>query len=186
MLSQQQIGFTLDVFREVPSGQAYMNHYSVKSMAVADVCASKLLRSAKIQDYLQELRSEIKTEAIADVQERQEVLTEILRGRFGDFADAKGHLDIPDRDALNNASLQEVKTTHFIGGKDGRASETTTTIKLRDPITAIQELNRMTHVYEERVQAPGMVVTFVFILPDGTRLHHLKPKEIEGDNDVNR
>jgi nitrogen regulatory protein PII len=80
--------------------------------------------------------------------ERHEILSEIARARFGDFADEDGHLDISGKDRLNNAALAELKTTDWQGGRDGRASSKTTTIRLRDPIAAIAELNKMQHIYE--------------------------------------
>lgn len=153
-LTPKQEAFALNLFKGLSQREAYIQAgYSSRALpATLDKLAYELARSPKISSRFVELCAEVKNDAIAEVQERQETLTEIMRGRFGQFADEEGHLDIPDKEALNSAALHEVKTTHFIGGKDGRASETTTTIKLRDPISAIQELNKMDHIYDEKPQ----------------------------------
>ena len=78
-LTQKQIGFVLDVVKEVKPGQAYMNHYKVKSMAVADAAASRLLKTVKIQAYHKELLEKMEDETIASAKERRQRLTKFLR-----------------------------------------------------------------------------------------------------------
>jgi len=142
-LTQKQINFTQDYFKEIPPGQAYMTHYKVKSMSVAKACASRLLTKANVQAYIEELRLKSET---ATVMTRQEILerhSEIARARLGDFIDTDGELVKIDKDSLNSAALQELKTTQFTGGKDGRASSKTTTIELRDPVRSMQEIAKL-------------------------------------------
>lgn len=161
-LTQKQIGFVLDVVKEVPAGKAYMTHYRVKSMAVADVCASKLLRTAKIQAYLQDLRKKLEDESIADPVERRQILTEIARARLTDYTTCG-----PDRDLIdvgpespNTAALQELTSrTEF--DKDGAGNAVITKLKLHNPMQAIDILNKMggdyapeKHAYLVKVQ-PG-------------------------------
>ena len=92
MLTQQQMGFALDILKEISQGQAYMNHYNVKSMAVADVCASQLLRIPKMQAYLKELRQKAETPAIADLTERMVALTEVVRQKIPDKVQARDRI----------------------------------------------------------------------------------------------
>lgn len=138
-LTQKQRGFTLDIVKEVPPGQAYMSHYKVKTMAAADACASRLLKNAKIQTYLQELHQKMENEAIADPIERRKVLTEIVRGRFVHFMTKL----TPEK--LKSAALQEIRITEV--GRDIPIK--TTTIKLHSPIQAIDLLNKMDKFYSE-------------------------------------
>ena len=82
-----------------------------------------------------------------------------MRGRLGDFVDVDGELIKVDKDSLRNAALQEIRVTHFVGGKDGRASEKTTTIKLHNLVTAISKLAEMTPGAYETVKVdmtPGL------------------------------
>lgn len=53
--------------------------YSAKNDNVAAVSATKLLRNAKIQERLQEIADELKSEKIADITEIQEYLTSVMR-----------------------------------------------------------------------------------------------------------
>ena len=118
----------------------------------AKVIASENLTKPAIKARLAELREktgQTEDNTIASVIERKQVLTEIVRGRLGHFVDTEGEVISVKDGMLNNAALSEVKTVVFTGGKDGRASEKTTTIKLHSPITAIAELNKMEHVYTE-------------------------------------
>jgi len=78
-LTQKRRGFVLDIVKEVKPGQAYMNHYKVKSMAVADACASRLLKTAKIQAYYKELLTKMEDASIATVKERKQRLTIFTR-----------------------------------------------------------------------------------------------------------
>ena len=141
--------FTLDVFGEMPPGKAYMAHYKCKSMAVADACASRLLKNAKIVARLAELNAKVEKAKVASYQERQEILTEIARGRLTDFMECG-----QDGTWLNIDSKK--MNTHAIQGIDskteyddnGSKPTVVTKIKLHNPINAIAELNKMDHVYE--------------------------------------
>jgi phage terminase small subunit len=53
--------------------------YSAKNDNVAGVSAAKLLRNTKIQERLQEIADELKSEKIADIAEIQEYLTSVMR-----------------------------------------------------------------------------------------------------------
>ena len=78
-LTQKQIGFVLDIIKEIKPGHAYMNHYKVKSMAVADASASRLLKNVKIQAYHKELLQKMEDASIASPMERKRRLTVFIR-----------------------------------------------------------------------------------------------------------
>lgn len=149
-LTQRQINFTQDYFNEVPPGQAYMTHFKVKSMSVADVCASKLLKTTKIQTYLEELRAAARSPLIMDYQERQKRLTEIGRGNLLDYQEVGadgGYLSI-GRDSPNTGAISEI-TSRTEYDKDGANAALITKVKLHSPISAIDILNKMDKVYND-------------------------------------
>ncbi len=137
-LTEQQRAFTLRVFeaKEEP-GPIYLSIYAVKSMPVASASASRLLRTVKVQDLLQDLRQKAEDESVADVLERKQVLTEIVRGRFADFMTNL----TPEK--LRSAALQEIRIVEYGIAVPKKA----TTIKLNDPAKAIDLLNKMDKLY---------------------------------------
>lgn len=61
--------------------QAYLIAYkSCKKEETASVNASRLLRNAKVQEYISELQGELKKKAIMTAEERMEWLTKIIKG----------------------------------------------------------------------------------------------------------
>lgn len=54
-------------------------------------------------------------------------------------------------------------------------------IKARDTISAITELNKMEKIYDQPIERPDIVQTFIFVLPDGTRVQPKQLKQIEGE-----
>lgn len=109
----------------------------------AAVIASQNLKKLNVLARIKELRQKAEDATIATVIERKQILTEIARGRFIDFMAGL------TKDKLKSAALQEIRVTEFTGGKEGRAREKTTTIKLHSPIQAIAELNKMERIYSE-------------------------------------
>jgi phage terminase small subunit len=76
----KQEKFCLEYAKSGNARQAYKNAgYSYTSDNTIDANASKLLRNHKVKARLEELAEENKTKAIADIQEMQEKLTEIIR-----------------------------------------------------------------------------------------------------------
>ncbi len=133
-LSEKQHAFTLLVSEGKEAGPAYMEIYRCRSMAVASACASRLLTNAKVEKLLGELRKKAEDDSVATVLEMEQVLTEIIRGRFSEFMTNL----TPDK--LKSAALQEIKITEAVTGR-------TTTIKLNDPAKAIDLLNKMDKLY---------------------------------------
>lgn len=143
-LTQKQQLFTLNLFEGMSQRESYIKAgYSPnQSPATIDRHACELAKSDKVLARLGELQEAAKDASVANVLERKQVLTEIIRGRFVDFMTKL----TPEK--LKSAALQEIRITEFSGGKNGRAKEKTTTIKLNDPVKAIAELNKMEHIYE--------------------------------------
>ncbi len=171
-LTQKQINFTLDVSNKIPQGQAYMAHYKVKSLAVADSCATKLLRVAQIQEYLTELRAKAESDAVMTLQEMLETHTEIARGRVGHFLDDKQRIE--QGTDLNNASIQELNTFDITIGKGENAKlATITKIKLHDPVRSMQEIAKLQGHYPKESQG-GNTYNDIKVL-----IVREKPKEID-------
>lgn len=149
-LTQQQMGFVLDYVNEIPQGQAYMAHYKVKSLAVADAAASRLLSNVKIQVYLEELRQKMEDEAIADPIERRQILSEIARGDLLDYQEVGadgGYLSI-DKESPNTKAISEI-TSRTEYDKDGANAALITKVKLHSPTQAIDLLNKMDKLYTD-------------------------------------
>lgn len=83
MLTPRQEKFCLEYAKCGNARQAYISAgYKGKNDSTTDVNACRLLKSAKVKARLAELAEEAKNEAIADIQEMQEVLTKIIRQDF--------------------------------------------------------------------------------------------------------
>jgi len=136
-LTQKQENFALNIFKGMTQYDSYLTagYSSNCSRAILDTNASMLANSNKIMIRLKELRSEIKSEALADVQERKEILTEIARA--------------------------EMKAP----------------VTARERVMAVTEFNKMDKVYEQPPEKGDIVQTFVFVLPDGTKVLPRQLKE---------
>jgi phage terminase small subunit len=157
MLTQKQIAFCVHYFESGNGTEAAkLAGYKPKT---AYASAWENLRKPEIQAYLAELRQKTESEAVANVLERKRVLTEIVRARCGDYTDEYGNLTVEGQDKLRTAAVQELRTERT---KNGGLR---TTLKLRDPVVAVQELNRMDGVYAitdtQQAQAPQIVQVVV-------------------------
>lgn len=144
-LTQKQENFVLNLFKGMSQREAWINagYSSNYDVAIIDTNASMMASSNKIKIRLAELRGEVSSEAIADVMERQEILTDIARAKLLDFVNSEGEITL---EAEHSGALQEVTVTDWHGGK---AESRNTKVKLHNPITAIAELNKMDGVYSE-------------------------------------
>lgn len=141
-LNIRQLKFCLEVFKGLSATQAAKNAgYSARS---AGDTGYDLLKLPAVQDYIKRLHAEATDSSVMSVLERKHRLTEIARGKATDFIDEDGNVIIPEDGA---GEIAEIKKTHFQGGKDGRAHQRTTTVKLHNPLTAIAELNKMEGAY---------------------------------------
>ncbi|KKL45397.1 hypothetical protein LCGC14_2356110, partial [marine sediment metagenome] len=157
--------------------------YKVKSMAVADAAASRLLGTVKIQEYLTELRAKAESDAVMSLQEMLETHTEIARGRVGHFLDDKKRIE--QGVDLDNASIQELNTFDITIGKGENAKlATITKIKLHDPVRSMQEIAKLQGHYPKE-SLPGLLVdkAIIFILNDTSLIDGIG-KRLKGDNDA--
>jgi hypothetical protein len=115
--------------------------YSTKyDRAIIDSNASNLANSSKIQVRLAELRQAALTPKIMDKTEILERLSDLSRANLTDFQDPEGNITL-SKDVPHHAAAKEYKTstTEDLLGK----KRTNKSIKLSDPIAAIQEINKM-------------------------------------------
>jgi hypothetical protein len=117
--------------------------YSPKQApATLDIHACALAKTDKVMIRLAELNKKAEDAAITTVVERRKILSQIERAKVGDFTDERGNLSITGKVKLMSAAVQEIKTEQTLLGYR-------TTLKLRDPIAAITEHNKMDGVYKD-------------------------------------
>lgn len=109
--------------------------------------AAENLKKPVIISRLAELQKKAEDASVMTVLERKQRLTEIARARTTDFVRCvNGVAKITvDLESFNSGAIQEV-TTDEIGG-DGKPLVFVTKLKLRDPVGAIAELNKMDGAY---------------------------------------
>lgn len=79
-MTEKQKMFVDEYLIDSNATRAYKAVYpNVKKDSSAAVCAAKLLRNAKIQEYINHQLEKISSEKIADVQEVMEYLTKVMR-----------------------------------------------------------------------------------------------------------
>lgn len=116
---------------------------------------TRWLKSAKIQTRLAELQARLIDTEISTEKERRKILTQIQRATIADFVDEYGNLNIKNKAQLQTSAVQEIKTERTPVG-------IRTTLKLRDPVGAIAEHNKMEHIYDERPQFnDNRVINFI-------------------------
>ena len=113
-MQRVQENFCVEFVRCGNATEAYKKAgYKVRSDNTAAVCAAKLLRNAKVQSRIAELREELDSHKIMDAAERRELLTQFAR----DEETAK-----PDRlkamDLLNKMDGVYINKTQ-VSGADG-------------------------------------------------------------------
>ncbi len=116
----------------------------------AVVWASRLLKKPQIKRRIIELQKKAEKDSVATVLERRQTLTQIIRARVSDFTrcvDGEARITV-DLKSVNSAAIQEVVTEDMQLGKgDSAIPVKLTKLKLRDPVAAIAELNKMDGSY---------------------------------------
>ena len=137
-LSVKQEKFCLEYARLGNARQAYINAgYECKNNNVVDASASRLLSDVKVQERLAELAEETKNNAIADIQEMQEVLTNIIRQQI-------------DEEVIVNEVMKGITTTKKMTKKPA----------IKDVISAIEKLGKMQGAFSEKVELEIAVPVF--------------------------
>ena len=147
VLTPKQERFALFLFQGLSQRDAYVKagYSPTQSPDALDSHACVLANDERILARLAEFQAKAKSAAIADEVERKETLTRILRCTPADFADEDGNLAIKSREQLRNPAIQELKTTATLKSVEK-------SLKLRDPIAAIAELNKMERIGAQDTQ----------------------------------
>ena len=132
--------FCLDILKEIPAGEAYFAHYKVKSMAVADVCASKLLRTTKIAKRIKGLRAKAEGETIADLREACQISTAIMRAKVSDFLDDTGKID---KTKLDSHAIQSIDE-QLVAGRQSIVTK----LRLHSPLDGLEKLAKLKKWYD--------------------------------------
>ena len=134
--------FALDVFKSMPLGDSAIDAGYTPARAYST--GSRLARNGKIMERIAELFRKAESDAVMTVQERMAMLSEIGRARFTDFVTCGPDGSWVDIGSENKhgAALSEVSSrTEY--DENGDHPTVYTKIKLHNPITAINELNKM-------------------------------------------
>jgi len=143
--------FCLRYFQTGKKGQSARDAGFSKHAESANQLATRLLKEPRVIQRLAELQKAAEDAAIADVVERKKVLTEIVRGRVSQFTD--GNRISVKAGELNSAAVAEVTTSEVkLGRGDDALAAEITKLKLRDPISAIDLLNKMDKIYSDGAQ----------------------------------
>lgn len=114
MMQRLQENFCVEFVRCGNATEAYKNAgYKVRSDNTAAVCAAKLLRNAKVQSRIAELRREMDSHKIMDAAERRELLTRFARDEDTGKTDRLRAMDL-----LNKMDGVYINKTQ-ISGVDG-------------------------------------------------------------------
>jgi len=159
MLTQKQEQFCLNLVQDMPQREAYIKAgYSSKMLpATIDHNASVLASTNKILARVAELRSKaeaaavkVKTAYIMNEQERRERLSEIANARLTDYMELgqDGSWVNIGQETPNGAAIQEIHSRTQYDDK-GASPTVYTSVKLHDPIKAIDLLNKMDKLYSE-------------------------------------
>lgn len=111
-MQRLQENFCMEFVRCGNATEAYKNAgYKVRSDKVAGVCAAKLLRNARVQQRIAELRREMDSHKIMDAAERRELLTQFARDEETGKADRLKAMDL-----LNKMDGVYINKTQISGG----------------------------------------------------------------------
>jgi phage terminase small subunit len=145
---QKQEKFVLNYFQTGnATNAAIMAGYSKKT---ACKIASENLTKPDIRSRLTELQEKAESAKVASVIERKQILSEILRAKLPDFMElgADGSWVNIGPETVSGHAIQEIHSrTEY--DEDGSKPTVYTSVKLHDPIRAIQELNKMEKVYDD-------------------------------------
>ena len=119
-LNNNQITFCQEYIKNGNNGtKAYMKVYPDSSEESAMVGASRLLRNAKVQEYLQSLQKKVEKKSIMSAEERMEFLTKVVTGNVEDklyMGDKLKALDILNKmsgEYVLKAEVKQVESDWF-------------------------------------------------------------------------
>ena len=147
-LTQKQETFCLKYFELGNASEAA--RLALYSPRTVGVIGYENLRKPQIQARISELRKAAEDASVMNVLERKQRLTEIARTRLTDFMELgqDGSWVNIGKETPNSGAIQEIHSrTEY--DDDGAHPTVYTSVKLHDPVRAIQELNKMEKIYSE-------------------------------------
>ena len=150
-LTRKQEAFCLNYFELGNASEAArLAKYSPKTagqIAINNLCKPAI--KARLAELEAMLPDPVNT-AVATVQERKEILTEIARGKLTDFMEAgmDGSWINIDNEKMNSRSIRSIDSKTEYDEETSQAA-VLTKITLHDPIRAINELNKMEHIHTD-------------------------------------
>jgi phage terminase small subunit len=167
-LTQKQERFVIEYFKTGNATQSaitagYLNN-SDNSVAVT---ASRLLNNAKIVDRLSQLRKRVEDDSVMTVLERKQRLSEIARARLTDFMEMGkdgSWCNIGPETPFTGAISEIHSRTEY--NDDTDISTVHTSVKLHNPVNAIQELNKMEKIYSDASQVSTVNNTLIINVRD--------------------
>lgn len=143
-LTAKQEAFCVFFFKDKNGTQSAIKAgYSPRT---ANEIAAENLTKPSIRKRIDALEAKAESAAIGDVVERKKRLTEIYRANLTDFVDAGGNITLKP-----SAAIAEFTVEEMVVDQEASLSRRTKKLKLRDPIAAIAEQNKM-----ERIGAPDV------------------------------
>lgn len=153
-LTQKQEIFCLKYFELGNAAEAArLAKYSPRT---ADVIGRENLRKLTIQSRIQELRGKAnltEDDSIASVHERKQILTEIARAKLTNFMELglDGSWVNIGEETPRGGAIQEIHSTTKYD-EHGANPTVHTSVKLHDPMKAIDLLNKMDKIYTDGAQ----------------------------------
>ena len=140
--------FATLLFQNVPQHEAYLQagYSALNSRATVEQHASTLAANAQVVARIQALRDRAATDRVASVDERRQILTELIRAKLTDFVDDAGNVDLTGE---NTRALSELTIEDWRGERGSTTETRTKKIKLHSLMTAIDLLNKMDGTYSE-------------------------------------
>jgi phage terminase small subunit len=154
MLTQRQEQFALNLVQDMSQREAYLKAgYSPKQLpATIDRHAHELANNDKIMARVSQLRQKAEDNAVMSLQERRKRLSEIAGANLTDFMELgqDGSWVNLGPETKKSGAIQEIHSrTEY--DKDGSKPTVYTSVKLHDPVRAIDLLNKMDKLYSEGV-----------------------------------
>ena len=138
-LTAKQAAFAVNYFKLRNATQAAIQ--AGYSPHLIGYHTNNLLENVNIRAKIAELEAKVESEAIGTVSERKKRLTEIYRANLTDFVDEQGNITLKP-----SAAIAELVTEEHIVDQEASLSLRTKRLKLRDPIAAIAEQNKMERI----------------------------------------